>query len=184
MEWLIAFGRQPRGCSQKPLQARPCGLFPAIHGLQHFWLQPLGTYHAINHPIALLFLLITPFNPLPQIRNTITFWGSLTNKTQNSGPLGWASVRICVLVFKGCWRPWMAGNKRTGMYLQRPFENEDVKPDKARPFQSAAMPSCWLSYPHPRAEGASYGFWVQKNRLSGGLCSMASPRGFEPLLLP
>ncbi len=26
----------------------------------------------------------------------------------------------------------MAGNKRTWMYLQRPFENEDVKPDKAR----------------------------------------------------
>ena len=46
----------------------------------------------------------------------------------------------------------MAGNKRTWMYLQRPFENGDVKPDKARPFQRAAMPSCWLSYP-PLAPG-------------------------------
>ena len=45
----------------------------------------------------------------------------------------------------------MAGNKRTWMYLQRPFENGDVKPDKARPFQRAAMPSCWLSSPPPRA---------------------------------
>ncbi len=56
----------------------------------------------------------------------------------------------------------MAGNKRTGMYLQRPFENEDVKPDKARPFQSAAMPSCWLSYPHPRARARATDFGYKK----------------------
>jgi hypothetical protein len=43
----------------------------------------------------------------------------------------------------------MAGNKRTWMYLQRPFENEDVKPDKARPFQRAAMLLCLLSYTQP-----------------------------------